>query len=275
MNYSYTISTDTSNAKLYSKKLEDDILASSIAPTLDKINTDGDTMTIWFMSTLSSEEETMLDGLVAAHDGEPYPLTETAQLVRLNEEDPDTGGVLVTNKFAPDGWYQKIHEFEFCTAKLDCVEDEKQDLTDYNYAIIKFYDSNDVELTTQADITSNCVITVLDWTPTHDIGLLSGYCKQIVKPNTRCKIWGIGSPHVPAVMGGTQVFVDGTNLEFEDPGNSVGVRGVSTTIVPYQEIVPSSGLYANTIRFKIWTPDSPGFVHRIQVKLEMFVPGGT
>lgn len=80
--YNYSIASDTANAKVDTPKLSSEIQASSIVPSLDRIDTDGDSLTIVFGSELSSGEETTLTGLVGAHDGEPVPeidLTRTSE----------------------------------------------------------------------------------------------------------------------------------------------------------------------------------------------------
>jgi len=72
--YTYSISGDFPNAKVATDKLSDQIEASSIATALDCINTHGDDCDIWFEDALSGADQTTLDGVVAAHDGEPYEL---------------------------------------------------------------------------------------------------------------------------------------------------------------------------------------------------------
>lgn len=190
----------------------------------------------------------------------------------MDPRDSDTGAPATSPKYAPTGWYQKVHEFEFTTAKLNSLEDEKLDLTPYNYGIMKFYDAAGTELTTQIDIDNSCVKTVVDWTAIHDIMVMSGAVKQAVKPSTRVKVWGVGAPGIPAAFGGTQVFVDGVNMEFVEPGNEVGIKGLVGKILPHDSL--GGDQYTNTIRFQVWTPDSPGIQHRIQVKIDVFIPPG-
>jgi hypothetical protein len=73
LKYSYNISTDFPNQKVNSDSLIIEIDASSISVVLEYILTDGasDSCDIWFESALSSAEETTLDGIVAAHQGNP------------------------------------------------------------------------------------------------------------------------------------------------------------------------------------------------------------
>ena len=75
--YTYSISSDFPNQKVNSEKLTQQIEASAIATALDYVNTDGDECDIWFADALSGGDETLLDGIVASHDGGPpvYPVT--------------------------------------------------------------------------------------------------------------------------------------------------------------------------------------------------------
>jgi hypothetical protein len=69
--YAYVISTDFPNAKADPARLESEIQASTITVALKSIVTEGDVCDVWFKAELSAEEQTTLDGLVAAHSGEP------------------------------------------------------------------------------------------------------------------------------------------------------------------------------------------------------------
>jgi hypothetical protein len=74
--YTYSVSTDfTGLSSGYdvpaTDKLESEIQTSAIVIALDYIATSGDDCDIWFKDALSAGDETILDGLVAAHDGVP------------------------------------------------------------------------------------------------------------------------------------------------------------------------------------------------------------
>lgn len=71
--YNFTISTAFPAAKVSSDRLTQEIRASAITVALDGINTAGDLCTVIFKAALSGGEETTLNGLVAAHTGEPLP----------------------------------------------------------------------------------------------------------------------------------------------------------------------------------------------------------
>lgn len=71
--YTYSISTDFPNGKLEEDRLIQEIAASAIIIAFNHISTSGDVCDVWFKAVLSSSDETILDGLVAAHSGEPLP----------------------------------------------------------------------------------------------------------------------------------------------------------------------------------------------------------
>jgi hypothetical protein len=56
MDYTYSISNDTLNGTLYSPKLVNTIVLSSISSQVEKINTSGDSMIVYFTSALSLED---------------------------------------------------------------------------------------------------------------------------------------------------------------------------------------------------------------------------
>ncbi len=71
--YTYSISTDFLNQIVATDRLTQEIQTSAIVIALDYINTNGDDCDIWFKDVLSGGDETILDGLVAAHTGDALP----------------------------------------------------------------------------------------------------------------------------------------------------------------------------------------------------------
>jgi hypothetical protein len=71
--YTYSITGDFPNQKVNLDSLTDEIEASSITTGLDYIlvKQTQNTCDIWFVDTLSGGEETELDSVVAAHQGDP------------------------------------------------------------------------------------------------------------------------------------------------------------------------------------------------------------
>jgi len=67
--YTYSIATDTLNAKFASDSLEKSIRSSAILTALDYVSALGDDIDVFFKDALSTGDKTILDGLISAHDG--------------------------------------------------------------------------------------------------------------------------------------------------------------------------------------------------------------
>lgn len=70
--YDYTIATAFPNALVDSDRLKQEIQASAIVTALDYIGTADGVCSIWFKAALSGGDQTVLDGIVAAHSGAPF-----------------------------------------------------------------------------------------------------------------------------------------------------------------------------------------------------------
>jgi hypothetical protein len=88
--YIKTISTAFLNGSVNSSILTTEISASSISISLERIDTAGDVCSIWFKDALSGGEVTVLDSIVALHDGSAH--IDHVQEVRIAEESTATGG---------------------------------------------------------------------------------------------------------------------------------------------------------------------------------------
>lgn len=71
INYPYSITDDFPNQKINPDHLVPEIEASSIVTGLCDVTVKGDSVSICFDSSLSGADETTLDGLIAAHQGNP------------------------------------------------------------------------------------------------------------------------------------------------------------------------------------------------------------
>jgi len=71
--YAYSIQNDFPNHKVATDRLLSEVRESAIITAVDYVNTSGDDCDVWFKDALSVGDETVLDGLVAAHSGEPLP----------------------------------------------------------------------------------------------------------------------------------------------------------------------------------------------------------
>ena len=72
--YEYTISSAFPSAAVNPTKLKLQVDNSAIVEPLSYINTDEDTdnCEVWFDNALTGGDQTVLDGIVAAHDGQPF-----------------------------------------------------------------------------------------------------------------------------------------------------------------------------------------------------------
>lgn len=87
MQLDYSIANDTLNGEASASKLEDEIRDSSIVVALDSVLVinSTDLLRITFKATLSTADQTTLDGIVAAHDG--VPSVDDPQKFILVDED--------------------------------------------------------------------------------------------------------------------------------------------------------------------------------------------
>jgi len=68
--YNYSLAADFTNHKAQVATLLNEIQATGITIAVDVIHMHGDSVEIWFKTSISSAEETILDAIVAAHLGE-------------------------------------------------------------------------------------------------------------------------------------------------------------------------------------------------------------
>lgn len=89
-NYDYSISQDFPNGKVDTARLTEEVRSSSIVTALNRVDTEGDSCSIWFNDELSVDDKSTLDSIVAAHSG--LALKGGASLVQIDE----------TNGLSPD-----------------------------------------------------------------------------------------------------------------------------------------------------------------------------
>jgi hypothetical protein len=105
--YTYSVSGDFPNQKVDVNRLTKEIRESAIVTALDYIDVSGDDCDIWFKDALSGGDQTILDGIVAAHSGEPLPDAAKPVTIEGSRFDSDGKQVIVPTP-APAGsftWY--------------------------------------------------------------------------------------------------------------------------------------------------------------------------
>jgi hypothetical protein len=107
--YQYSIANDTLNGLVNTGKIQDEIQNSAIIIALDYINTEGDNLNIYFKDALSSGDKTILDSLIASHDGIKTVVNE---VVELSSKDSSGTNLIAIQK--PVGDFNTIITHNFC-----------------------------------------------------------------------------------------------------------------------------------------------------------------
>jgi hypothetical protein len=100
--YTYSVSGDTLNGVVNPSSLAAEIQASAIVTALDFVGTNGDTLDVWMKDALSNGDETILDGLVAAHAGEAS--TPSPTIVQTSGPKTDDSRDIVATNRIPAGY---------------------------------------------------------------------------------------------------------------------------------------------------------------------------
>ncbi len=289
MQHIYSIISDTLSAKADLTKLSDEIVASSIAPGLDFISTDGDVLEINFTSALSAGDVSTLAALVGAHDGVPYPVVKSPTDVHIVDTDSDTQGIKVTTKYAPDGFYQRLHEIEFTTSAIGgAIHDKDINNIDTGWSSCSFYkDVAGVETAwtpaDQADLDLNCIRTDYHFMPSLDYMIKSAVMSHQelidVATNGEIYMWGKMLDVNPALNGfgifPIEVLGGGMAMSFVNARVPVGLKGVNGSMLYYGGVmnngtfIPTGdGMGTNRITFVM--RHNEGVKHRFQAIFEIF-----
>jgi len=78
--YKYSIRNDTANGAVNLDKLTLEIRNSNIVIALDHIDVSGDDVEMWFKADLDQSDVSVLNSIVAMHDGQPLPGSENADV---------------------------------------------------------------------------------------------------------------------------------------------------------------------------------------------------
>ena len=258
--YNYSISSDTSNSLLNSEKLSESISSSTITSTLTNISSSGDTVTINFDSSLTTEEKTTLDALISAHDGTPTP-EQTP--VEIDSDGRQITKVATTYK----GWRYLAHSIEAETSKLNgCFSSDWQGNSRTDFTM-KFYNSSGTELVagTQAELDANCVKTVITLKPDYDYDIIGGNVHQHTTPTSDVRLWVIAGATELGALGVTE-FVGGLNFKYITPGDKIETDGrASARLNKNTEGVP---FQTNQLQYIITHPT--GHNHQIMIVVEYF-----
>ena len=164
--YTYSIADDFPGAAVNTTNLTTEIQASSIATALDRIDTAGDVIDIWFKDALSTADKTTLDndatapsgGLIAAHDNSatvqpPDPVTLSHRLttdnrLRVAMEKSDGTGT----DFYSHNWADETTWYTDSTRIVDEVATDSGDLLTYNLVKTNIIDTYHGKITGEDDL---------------------------------------------------------------------------------------------------------------------------
>jgi len=266
--YTYSVS-DTVNDKVDVGSLHTEIEDSSITIALDKIDVIGDVLDVWFKAVLSAGEQTILDGIVAAHTGTPLPDVQTVvpDVATLDQPQKEVQRVVVQP--GRTGYYMCDRDIKISTSmfgQADAIQDLKVTVADNKQAdwgemslvgCYKLVAGDYVSCADQADADVNAVLSVFDFvaknqttdSPTeYDF---KGGCLWS-DPNLAADVWehrmyAMMAPNIPVAMGGGVRFFDGYLYPYQgkwqEAVNSLALK-----------IDPSASVEAARIRFWLYYP---------------------
>lgn len=180
----------------------------------------------------------------------------------------DSDGVpYAKTKITTTGWAYQLHGLEFETSNLSSIYSKKYDGSDFGFCVIKcFKDSSGalVECADQSDADLNCIVTQLDWHPTHDYEIVGGVFKQLALPNDDLRLWVVAVPDLPAASGGSKVFATNINLKYMGLEEGVKVDGRAPKYLTYS----GAPYYTNKLRLILKHP--AGLKHKAHMIFEIF-----
>lgn len=180
---------------------------------------------------------------------------------KLDPPKDSDGSILQRIKVTASGWSLHYHGLELVSSSLTGSVDKDHNNADTGFLTVKLYDADDVQITDEAYV-NTCVKTVIDWEPTFSYDIIGGDVFMHTVPSTDIRISVIGVPDIPALDGGTKVFMTGFNLKYV-PSDGIHLDGKtpkSTTYTP--------GMHTNKIRF-IMHHDA-GVSQAVMVMLNIF-----
>ena len=173
------------------------------------------------------------------------------------------GARIIRPKAAKAGWTYHLCGVEFETSVLSSIYHKDVDGDDLGHTTIKFYNSSDVELTTQGDCDTSCVKTVIDFEPDFDYEIIGGTIKATSAITNDYRIWVVAVPDVTYANGGSRVMVENINLKFVDPNNGVEADGRASKYMTYD-----ATYHTNKLRLTVKHP--AGGKEKLMIAYELY-----
>lgn len=174
-------------------------------------------VTIWFLATLSSTEESVLAAIINSHVAIPLQY-------QGEPTDPD-GAKIQRPKAAKAGWAFQLHAVSFTTAKISddglipgCVYNHSLNPNTLveaplGFSTVHFFDANKVAVTAPQHM-DQVVYTQLDWMVNHDMEIVAATHFQPVTPPNDLWLWThLAPPYVnyPFGQGGINLRMVGSS----------------------------------------------------------------
>ena len=209
------------------------------------------------------------DAIIAKDDSGSNDITDVATAINYLRDiifEIDSDGRQIQRSAATyKGWRYLAHPIEVETSNLTGVFSEDwqgNTRTDYT---IKFYDSSDNELTTQATIDTDCVKTVLTIKPDYDYDIIGGNLHQKTQPISDVRLWVVagavelGAAGVKEFVGGLNFSYMGADEQIQTDGRASARMNKTTTGVPF-----------NTNQMQYIFKHDAGYKHKVMVVVEYF-----
>lgn len=225
-------------------------------------------------SVLDSLLIAISNGEASIGNGIQFFTTVNEQINWLKNEDntpkDSDGSPLQRIKITTTGWHYQLHGIEFETSKLNSLYSKKPDNTDFGFGVMKFYkdvSGSEVEITgddlNQTFLDANCIKTIVDWEPTHDVELIGGCLKQKTIPTQDVHLWVVGVPDISEQYGGSKPFVVNVDLAYIGLEDGVSVDGRAPKYLTY-----NATNHTSKIRMIFRHP--AGFNHKLHMIFELF-----
>ena len=134
----------------------------------------------------------------------------------LNPRDSDNAKMFRI-KQAKKGATYEARFIQFETSVLNSLVNLQADGSDWGDCTLKFYKDDSgtmVEITTQGELDTDCICTVLDFEPPYDYELIGGQAFSKGTPSEDYLMHCVGVPDVPAVMGGSKPMISNANFKY-------------------------------------------------------------
>jgi hypothetical protein len=185
---------------------------------------------------------------------------------RLDLRDAD-GAIRSQPKYAASGWLHHSHYIEFQTSQLNGFYNRDYACVDRGFITAKYYDDEDTLLTTQQQLDTDCVKTVIDWEPDYDYEIRGGAIRILTSPLSDARLWVVAVPDVAEEYGGSIEFIGGLNIRYLDSGQVNDEDSRVTKLLSY-----NAQYHSNKLRFIV--THAAGDNIDIMISLKLFKAPG-